>query len=268
MSAGATGRGAFRDERVLITGGSSGIGLETARAFVREGARVWIAARDPERLREAAASTGAVPLVADLSTALGARSLLERVGEQAGGLEVVVTCAGQFEVGWGEALGSETAERLIQINYLGTVRAIEAALPLLRQGKRRSLIALSSIAGKLAPPFFAPYSGSKFALHGYLDALRQELRAEGFHLGLILPGPVLTEMIAGTYGSEHYPAPPLLPPLGPEPVAEAVLRCVRRRTRQVVIPARFAPTARLGAAFPELVDLAYRWIARRALKRD
>jgi short-subunit dehydrogenase len=267
MSGGEGGEGAFRGERVLVTGGSSGIGLETARAFVREGARVWIAARDGERLRRAADATGAEPLEADLSTTGGARDLLERIDALGGGLEVLVNCAGQFEVGRADALGSEAAERLMQVNYLGTVRSIEAALPLLRRGRRRSIVALSSIAGRLTPPFFAPYSASKFALHGYLNALRQELRRERFHVGIVVPGPVRTEMIADSFGTEHYPVPPLLPVVGPEPVAEAVLHCVRRRTREVVIPARLAGPTRLAAAFPALVDVVYRWLARDALRR-
>jgi NAD(P)-dependent dehydrogenase (short-subunit alcohol dehydrogenase family) len=256
----------FRGERVLVTGGSSGIGLETARAFVASGARVWIAARDEERLSQAAASTGAEPLVADVSTAEGARELLAEVGRQADGLDVLVNCAGQFEVGRAEELGTEMAERLVQVNYLGSVRTIQAALPLLRRGERRSIVTLSSIAGRVAPPFFSAYSGSKFALHGYCHALRQELRPEGFHVGLVLPGPVDTVMIAGKYGTDHYPPPPFMPKIAAGPVAAGVLRCVRRRRREVVIPSRLAAIARLAGAFPELVDLAYRWLARRGLR--
>lgn len=257
---------AFHGERVLVTGGSSGIGLETARAFVHAGARVWIAARPSERLARAAAVSGATPLAADLSTPGGAAGMVEQLAERTAALDVLVNCAGQMQLGWADELGSPSAERMAELNYLGTVRSIEAALPHLRAGRRRSIVTVTSIAGRIAPPFFAAYSGSKYALHGYLHALRQELRGEGFHVGIVLPGPVATPNFEGAFDTPHYPIPPLVPISAPERVAREIVAAVARRRREVTVPSRLGAAVRLGAAFPELVDLFYRWFSRKGLR--
>jgi short-subunit dehydrogenase len=80
------------------------------------------------------------------------------------------------------------------------------------------------------------YAATKFAITGYIQAMRQELRAEGFHLALVYPGPVDTDLIADHFGGENYPRPPLVPIVSAERVAKQVLRCVRRRQHECVVP--------------------------------
>ena len=158
----------MRGEVVVVTGGSSGIGLAVAEEFARREARVVVVARDGARAREVAASLPgeARAIAANVGSVESIAAMMEDVRRTEGRIDVLVNSAGRFEVGPAEAAGAELAAELIEVNYLGAVRTIHAALPLLRQGRRRSIVTLSSIAGKLAPPFFAAYSGSKFALHG------------------------------------------------------------------------------------------------------
>ncbi|RFA27766.1 hypothetical protein CAI21_14205 [Alkalilimnicola ehrlichii] len=250
----------------LITGGSKGIGQALAQRLAEQGVRVYLAARDREQLAAAAAAMpGEVSaLPADLSRTEGAKALLAELAQREERLDLLVNCAGQFDIGPVEALGPDAAERLIQINYLGTVRVIDAALPMLRQSVRRSIVNVSSLAGCMAPPYMTAYAASKFAVTGYTRALRQELRAEGFHVGLISPGPVDTTLIEGHLGNEYYPLPPGVPVVRVEVVADAIIRAVTRRKAEVVLPARLGPASRLMSAFPGIVDLMYRWLAGRA----
>jgi NAD(P)-dependent dehydrogenase (short-subunit alcohol dehydrogenase family) len=249
----------MRGEVVLITGGSSGIGLAAARQFARVGARVVLVARDPERLAAAVESVGSAAraLPADITSLADTRRIAEDVAAHEGRLDVLVNCAGQFSVGPAEEAGPELAERLIRVNYLGAVNVIHACLPLLRAGPRRSIVNVSSLAGKLAPPYMAAYAASKFALTGYTHALRQELRSEGFHVGLLSPAPVDTPMIEGSVGTRYYPLPPGIGVISAEAAGAALVRLVRRRSSDRTIPGRVSPLARLGLAFPLLVDAVY-----------
>ncbi|MFZ5814622.1 MAG: SDR family NAD(P)-dependent oxidoreductase [Bacillota bacterium] len=244
----------------LITGASSGIGLATARLLAARGWRLFLVGRSPERLEAAAGNLGARLLEADLAEPGAARRLAAAMEAEADGLELLVNGAGQLEVGPAEG---GAAERLIQVNCLGAIRLIEACLPLLRRGRRPCIVNLSSVAGRIAPPYMAAYAASKAALTAYSHALRQELRPQGIHVGLVLPGPVATPMVQGLLGGPHYPLPPGLPVLRADEVARAVLAVAERRLAEVILPRRLGVAARLASAFPLLVDQLYRRIGRR-----
>jgi short-subunit dehydrogenase len=146
----------------------------------------------------------------------------------------------------------------MKVNYLGITRVVGAMLPLLRLRKRRSIVNLSSFAGRLAPPYFGAYSASKWALQAYSHSLRQELRHEGFHVGLVLPGPVRSPMTDDLFGTPMYPVPFGVPVITTDVVAKAILRTTLNRRPETVVPGRFSGLLRLAAAFPALVDLYYR----------
>lgn len=251
---------------VVITGGSGGIGRAAAAHFAAEGARVVLVARDPERLRRAEWAIGenvwSIP--ADVATIEGAERIAAEVEEREGRLDVLINGAGRLVIGPASERDPEAAEALIRVNYLGLVRAVGACLPLLRRGDRRSIVNVSSIAARIAPPYMAAYAASKFAVDGYTRAIRQELRHEGFHVALVMPGPVDTPMIEGKIGTAYYPLPAGVPVVSPERVGRAIGRAVRRRRAEVVVPRRLSVAARLAGAVPSLVDLFYRrYLVRR-----
>lgn len=242
---------------VLITGASSGIGLATAHLLAGACSQLFLVGRNLERLQAVAADLRATPLLADLADPRQVQAMVQAVRNRADRLDVLVNCAGQLAVGPAEELGLEAAERLMRVNFLGTIAVVHACLPLLRQGQNPVIVNVSSVAGRMAPPFMAAYAASKFALNGYSHALRQELRPQGIHVGLVLPGPVDTPMVQGKLGGVHYPIPPGVPTLTARQVAEAIRSVVDRRIPEVTVPRRLAAAVRLGAAFPGLVDRLY-----------
>lgn len=250
-------------EVVLITGGSSGIGLATANLFSSRGATVWLTSRSEAKLA-AAASQLSHPVrtfAADVSDPESLRRLLSAVEESHGRLDVLINSAGQLELCGVEDSAAGAAERLIEVNYLGLARAVAASLPLLRNGTRRSIVNLSSFVGKLVPPYWSAYAASKHAVQAYSHALRQEMRVEGIHVGIVMPGPVASPMTQGVLKTPMYPLPFGVPVLPPDRIAEAILDCVLKRRVEVTVPRRFGPILRLAAAFPLLVDVFYRKIS-------
>jgi short-subunit dehydrogenase len=249
----------MRGEVVLVTGGSSGIGLACARLFAERGARVVLAARDASRLEVAAAGIpGARAVSADIGDDGAPERLLEELERTEGRMDLLLNCAGQLEVGPAEELGVETAERLMRVNYLGAVRLTHAALPLLRRGSRRSVVHVSSSAGLITPPYFAAYGASKAALTAYVQGMRQELRSEGFHFGLVFPGPVDTPLIAGKVRTRYYPLPRGVPMVTAQRTARDILHLVERRRSERTVPRRLTALLRLGRAYSPAVDGYYR----------
>lgn len=245
---------------VMITGGSSGIGLATAYAYSHRGARLFLVGRSAARMRESAPPLSTVVIEADVTVPSQVEQAAQTVEALAGRVDLLINCAGQLKVGPAADLGWETARRLMEVNFLGAVATIHAVLPLLRRSRRAAIINVSSLAGRLAPPFMAAYAASKFALNGYTHSLRQELRPEGIHVGLVQPGPVDTPMTRGTLGTEHYPLPPGTPVLKPDRVARAIVLAAERRLAEVVLPRRLSLGARLGSAYPGVVDQVYQQI--------
>jgi len=250
----------FSGDVILITGGSSGIGLAAARLFLAGGARVYLLARQGPRLEAAVNELGpeVFALPADLADPTAVTAAVQALGREEGRLDLLLNCGGQLEIGPASELGPEVAEHLMRVNYLGAVRTIAACLPLLCAGRRRSIVNVSSVAGRMAPPWMAAYAASKFALTAYTLALRQELRQEHFHVGLVYPGPVATAMTEGRIGGPHYPVPRGIPVIGPEQVAEAIAAMVRRRRLEVTVPRGLGIGTRLLAAWPLLTDWVYR----------
>lgn len=249
----------MRGEIVLITGGSSGIGLAAARRFLSRSARVWLTARDAGKLDEAARELGGdvTTFPCDVTDPASVAALAAALGEREGRLDVLINSAGQLDLAASGESAAEMAERLMRVNYFGVTRVVAGMLPLLRAGSRRSIVNLSSFAGKLTPPYWSAYCASKHAVQAYSHALRQELKPEGIHVGLVLPGPVASPMTDGLLNTPMYPVPFGVPVISTDRVAKAIVSCVARRRREVVVPGRFAPLLRLAAAFPGLVDVYY-----------
>ena len=175
----------------VVTGASSGIGEATARRLAREpGARLVLVARREERLRALAESLG-VPasfVAVDLTSDGAPAEVLRHVRDTHGRLDLLVNNAGaawraRFADG-----GHANVSRTMELNFDAQVRLTEALLPLLRESAPSAIVNVSSVSGRVARAGSGAYSASKFALAGWSDSLYLEERANGVHVGLVLPG--------------------------------------------------------------------------------
>jgi NAD(P)-dependent dehydrogenase (short-subunit alcohol dehydrogenase family) len=171
---------------VLITGASSGIGLACAQ-HLSELQHTVIAA---SRRTSTAHAWSSIEMDVDDDQSVTAG--VEGAVTEYGGLDAVVTCAGWGLAGAIEQTPIDEARAQIETNFFGTVRAVVAALPSLRQ-RRGNIIIMSSIGGTIGIPFQGYYSASKFALEGWAEALAWEVRPYGVKVTLIEPGNFRTE---------------------------------------------------------------------------
>ncbi|PSQ42524.1 hypothetical protein BRD17_08485 [Halobacteriales archaeon SW_7_68_16] len=180
-----------RDETVLITGCSSGIGRATAEAFVDEGWRVYATARDTDDIEDLAdAGCETAPLdVTDPADVLAVR---ERIVDETGRVDCLVNNAGYGQLGAIEDVPTERVERQFAVNVCGPHRLNRAIAPVMRRRNTGTIVTVSSATGFISPPANGVYAGSKWAVEGMHDSLRRELSEFGVDVVLIEPGSVST----------------------------------------------------------------------------
>jgi short-subunit dehydrogenase len=183
----------------LVTGASSGIGAATARALAARGTTVALVARRADRLEEVAAACRAdAPasraFPADLADPDGAAALGLRVWDELGPLDVVVNNAGIPMRRPVDRLTLEEVTRVMTVNYLSPVALTLALLPRMVGRGSGTIVNVSSLGGRLGIAHEAAYSGSKFALAGWSEALAIDLWGTGVDVRLVLPGAIDTEI--------------------------------------------------------------------------
>ena len=176
----------------LVTGGSSGIGECTVRELLDAGFTVYAVARRVERMQplaDAGAHVFAMDLTDDASMVAG----VERIVAEQGRIDVLVNNAGYGSYGAVEDVPIEEARRQFEVNVFGLARLTQLVTPHQRKQGSGRIINISSIGGKFYEPFGAWYHATKFAVEGFSDSLRLELRPFGIDVVIIEPGPILTE---------------------------------------------------------------------------
>ena len=180
---------------IVITGASTGIGRACAERFDRLGWQVFAGVRNDEdaaALRQSS-SDRLTAITLDVTRKDTVDAALHRVAGTVGvaGLQALVNNAGIGVGGPVEGLDLEALRLQFEVNLFGQVRVSQAFLPALREGRGR-IVNMSSIAGKVAQPFMAPYCASKHALEAFTDAMREELKPWGIHVAAVEPGVIRT----------------------------------------------------------------------------
>ena len=183
--------------RVLVTAGAGGIGLEVARAFVREGARVFVCDVDQQALANLAATDPMVGATAcDVADRAQVAALFEKAVAFLGGLDVLVNNAGiAGPTARIEDVTPEDWDRCINVCLTSQYNCARLAIPLLRQSRNASIINLSSAAGKNGFAMRSPYAAAKWGVIGFTKSLAIELGDEGIRVNAILPGLVAGDRI-------------------------------------------------------------------------
>ena len=183
-----------RPERIataLVTGAGGGLGLETAVLLAAAGFRVAAGLRDVsrsdallERARQAGVAERIMPLQMDVTDAGQIRAAVEAAESAFGGIGTLVNNAGFAAGGYTEAIPAEVWRRQFDVNLFGAVETVRAVLPGMRRRGSGLIVQVGSVSGRIGMPGFAAYNASKFALAGWSEALRHELRPLG--IGVVL----------------------------------------------------------------------------------
>ena len=185
------------DGRVaVVTGASSGIGEATVRALSAAGASVALGARRADRLQAIADDLDGPALVReiDVTDEEQARSLIEAARDELGGVHILVNNAGVMLLGPVAAADTDEWRRMIAVNLLGLMYCTHAALPVLEAGGGGDIVNVSSVAGRRADAGAAVYNMTKFGVHAFSEALRQEALHVGIRVTTVAPGFVETEL--------------------------------------------------------------------------
>ncbi len=257
-------RDAFRDQCAVVTGASAGIGRTLALLLSKQGAKVAVAARRGDRLQQLAEECRqlggqAIAVPTDVADEAQCKALVEKTAEAFGGIDLLISNAGMaasalFE----EFTDLSLFKHTVDVNFYGAVYCTYYALPYLKQRKGR-ILAVSSLGGKVTVPYNTPYCASKFAMHGFYEALRTELAPHGVSCTIVCPWWVATEfheaqldkhgIRRGPRGRAYYTRRTMTS----ERCAQIALDAAFRRRREVLMgPGSLAVWLRLLA--PGLLD--------------
>lgn len=259
------------DRHVIVTGGSSGIGLAFVRRVVGLGARVSVVALDDEDLARLRASPppGRHPLhlsPADVAVREEAAVAIASCLARHGAADVLLTCAGVVHPGYVQELPDEVFVRDMAIDYFGTLWCIRGVLPGMLERGSGTIVCMSSFAGLMGVFGMAAYCPPKYAVRGLVETLRVELKPRGIHVAGVYPTDVDTPGLAAEI-PQHPPEQDAMQgkvrPMSPEVVVDAILDGIARR-RARIYPGRWTfLLARIANGAPWIGDL----IADRAVAK-
>ncbi len=219
-----------------ITGAASGIGLECARCFLAEGATVILIDMAEERLKELAAELGphAIPLVVNLTDPASVNTMMPRILESAGSLDIFHANAGSY-IGGEIAHGDPDAwDRMLNLNVNAVFRSVHAVLPYMIDRKAGDIIITSSVAGMIPVVWEPIYTASKHAVQAFIHTARRQVAKHGVRIGGVAPGPVVTALLKDWPKEKMDDALASGALMQPGEVAAAVLFMVTRPANVVV----------------------------------
>ncbi|GMU57991.1 MAG: oxidoreductase [Candidatus Xenobia bacterium] len=243
-------------KNILLTGGSRGLGPLIATALAERGANLALVARSREPLEEVAGrlrTMGArcVTRPTDLSDSGQLPGLVEEVERELGPVDILINNAGLEYTGRFTSRPPEEIEQLLATNVAAPMILTRLILPAMLERNQGHIVTIASLAGKIALPYAAVYSGSKAAVLAWSNSLRIELRRTGVRCSLVTPGYVLE---TGMFASHGATPPGYLKAVTPPQVVAGVLKALLENREEVVVSGRpFKPMQTAYAAAPRLL---------------
>ncbi len=235
-------RRSLSGRRAIITGASSGIGRALAMELAGQGVRLIVNARREERLLELAsdmnakAAEGAQVLVVtgDITNAQVRQNLIDTAQAKLGGLDILVNNAGIGAIGPFADADEQRLRQIMEVNFFAPLELMRLALPLLGQGNQPIIVNIGSVLGHCAVPGKSEYVASKFALHGFTDAVRMELAGQGIDVLLVSPSTTDSEFFDRALDNPTAEKPGPLK-MSPQAVARRIVRTIRRGRREIIL---------------------------------
>jgi len=252
----------FQGRRVWITGASSGIGEALALAFHGAGAKLILSARREDELKRVQTACGGEPgarvLPMDVTNAQELPEKMRQALDMFSGIDVLVLNAGITQRSRTRETDDSVYRRLMEVNFFGPEAMARAVLPSMLAQKNGHIVVISSVAGKFGVPMRSGYSATKFALHGFFEALRAEEERNGIHVTMVCPGYIRTGISLSALrgdGRKHAKMDSELAHGMPAvECARQILRGVARRKREIVVAApREKALVYIKRFFPDLL---------------
>ncbi len=251
----------LKEKVIWITGASSGIGRSLALLVGRRGAYLILSARNAEKLAEVRKALPDPDRAAILPLDLGKPETMPRAVSEAlkpfGRVDILVNNAGISQRSYIQDTGMEVYEKLMRVNYLGTVALSKALLPHFTERKSGHYVVVTSLMGKFGSPLRSGYCGAKHALHGFFDVLRMEHQKDGVRVSMVCPGFVRTNVARNALVGDGSPQggqdQATEKGMDPDRFASKMLRAVERGTWESYIGGREVVGVWLKRFFPRLL---------------
>ena len=253
---------------VVVTGASMGIGEAIARIFAEHGASVVLLSRDAGRAEAARGRVGHTDRTLALSCDVRNREEIDRVLSLTlhhfDRVDVWVNNAGHGLLDSVAQLDMAACRDTFDANFFGTVAAMQAVIPVMKQQGSGTIINISSVAGHIPLPFHAVYSATKFAMNAFGKAARVELKSAGIHLMTVCPGYVRTDFGANALRGREVKVvrPSSVRVITAERVARATFHGYLKHKREVIVPWTMHVPIKIYQLFPGLVEWAMARMAR------
>ncbi len=264
----------LKGSTVIVTGASSGIGRETARALARAGSSVVLASRNKKALQGLAKELKPLPgrtlvVPTDVTDREAVKAMVERAVKEFGSIEVLVNNAG---LGLNAPIAEGSLENIryvFEVNMFGAINCIQAVVQHMKERQRGAIVNVSSVVGRLATPYSGAYSATKAALNALTDSLRLELEPYGIRVTAIYPGYTITGFQENVLAEVKRPQPSrLVRSAGPEAVAKTIVRAVRQGRREAYVSFGDAAAVMIKNVSPRLIDWGMRrlWVSERRVE--
>ncbi len=257
-----------KDQVVVITGASMGIGEALARAFLSEGARVVLSSRDLSRLEEARSRIGTTDRTAAVSCDVQDRRQIENLvagsKDRFGRIDVWINNAGYGMLDSVASMSMEDCRRLFATNFFGAIECMQAVIPVLQAQRNGTIINISSVVGHLPVPHMSAYCASKHALNAVSEAARLELEPSGIRVLSVCPGRIKTNFGANTVKGTHGKrlGDSFQQGISAERCARAILKGYLHGTREVFVPWHAFWVSHLYELFPQVVEFGMRKVMK------
>ena len=252
----------MKNKLVIVTGASSGIGRACAEKFAQEGANLVLAARSADKLNEVAENVArygvqVLPVVTDVTMEEDCKNLVEKALIKFGKIDVLVNNAGISMRASFSELDISVLKKVMDVNFWGTIYCTRHAIASLLENNG-SVVGVSSIAGYKGLPGRTGYSSSKFAMHGFLEALRIENIKKGLHVLIACPGFTASNIrnaaLAADGSSQGESPRDEQKMMQPEEVAMRIVSAVKYRKDRLTLTFSGRLTVLLNKFFPKWVD--------------
>ena len=262
----------WENKVAVVTGGSRGLGLAIAEVLVAAGAKVVVAARDPDVLARSVTELrghggDVLGIPTDITSDDQVEGMIQAAVARHGQLDLLVNCAGRSARGAINEVTVEQFRELWELNFLGLVRCTQTALPHL-MARRGHVVHIGSLSSKTASPLMGGYPASKFPLAAYAQQMRLELGPSGLHVLLVCPGPLDRPDAGERYAAETGGLPPAadrpgggakLATIDCRWLAAKIMKACQKRKAELIVPASARWLFALAQLSPRLGD----WIVRK-----